>query len=45
MIVMVPRSKRVTLTGRRIYNALWKDLAALPVDMGDPEATRVYKLG
>ncbi|NMD06419.1 MAG: aldo/keto reductase [Phyllobacteriaceae bacterium] len=28
-----------------VPDALWKELDALPFDMDDPEATRVYKLG
>lgn len=48
-IIGVTSPERVKQTmdwaAQAIPEALWKDLAALPVDMGDPEATRVYKLG
>lgn len=48
-IIGVTSPERVKQTmdwaAHAIPEALWKDLAALPVDMTDPEATRVYKLG
>lgn len=48
-IIGVTSPERVKQTmdwaAHAIPDALWKDLAALPVDMNDPEATRVYKLG
>ena len=44
MIVMIPRSKRVTLTGRRLYNAMLQvaqaRLAAYARELGEePEAS------
>ena len=48
-IIGVTSPERVKQTmdwaAHAIPEALWQDLAALPVDMNDPEATRVYKLG
>jgi D-threo-aldose 1-dehydrogenase len=48
-IIGVTSPERVKQTmdwaAHTIPEVLWNELAALPVDMGDPEATRVYKLG